>query len=704
MADYSVKLLSPKPGLQYLEENGEIYFDTDNQFSIRMTRVLEELTDINQITQQAALATSLPATPRNQALLAKFHANIENRELEGIPVEVRGGGRPIAVDRVTVLEWRDRENRIEVEFFGGGWISDLEKLRLRDLDLGAVDYTNPNVLLIWGDNYTPFPLPIADYGAWDTPNEVNRKDLRFWFNLRHLMDAAFCAIGWDFESSYYDSAAGARISGYLSGERWHTYDGKSHEFRVDLGLVTPRVFPFGNFQLIILDELSDPFDLYNSASRPGEYLWPPAGPSQENPVILRILFNNIEVELPAYGIGNKEHFFTVTVYRLRPPEVTYIFTRGAAGRPDQPTKLNLSYELEDPECRQGDSYGIFVAYQSLDGSQQTNFTLNQLDCTFSPDPKYLVPDDTIPIAQLLDEDLNGLDLFKAMVHLCAGKIETDHGLNKVKLFPPHDTELAGDFIEGFYQRTKQPIEITDLVEPNSRIITIEEEDRERFYLLKFKDSTDKYIETLGLENVYARRIDTGSGKAETKEIENPLFEPTKDRLTDVKETGGTAGLGIWVPVLWDNTDGNISSKLGFRVGYNYGTAVQLDTAGASTHGFTFEGANRTVTSYMSQDPVPALLGTGPKIPVVFARYQNDLYELFYKRELQERLSPMKFEFLVFLDLDDFEKFSFRRPIGFFYQETFLTYQTIALRDFPTGQSLAPPTPIEFRLIECNVGF
>ena len=62
--------------------DGVFVFDTDDDFDLRLTKNLEELTDIYKIKVDGILGFDLPATPKNNLVLRRYidpHGTISNK-------------------------------------------------------------------------------------------------------------------------------------------------------------------------------------------------------------------------------------------------------------------------------------------------------------------------------------------------------------------------------------------------------------------------------------------------------------------------------------------------------------------------------------------------------------------------------------------------------------------------------------------------
>jgi hypothetical protein len=299
-------------------------------------------------------------------------------------------------------------------------------------------------------------------------------------------------------------------------------------------------------------------------------------------------------------------------------------------------------------------------------------------------------------ANTLDGSINAAQIFKAMAHWMKGMPVTDYINRVVILYPPFETESNGEQVEGFFMRAGLVPNWTDKIQPKSRIAADNEEEQDRFIELKFADTKDEFIKvTTPNSEPFSRKIDLGAGKADTTTIENPLFEPTKELLTEPPEIGGLNGLTL--PAMWDNTDGNVSHSIGPRIFYHYGLQEQITETGAAKT-WSFESVIRNDMPYLAQVATASTVSGDPKVPIAFSDYREDGYRLFYQRWIMQRYHPMDLEFLVFLTYSEFLDFQFRDRVGFFYRDAYLLYQITSIRDFDIEAGGA--TPVEMKIISC----
>ncbi len=685
--------------------NQVVYLDTDEDFDMRLSKSLEQLTEANEIAQSAAATNSLPGTNRNYAIFESYEANVWKRRTGTMEVEVRSGDNILPINKLRVIGFQDRESSIEIELYGTGWVTDLEETPINSVDLGNFTYGLTQVVVdAWSDpNGIVYPA-LAHWGGWNTLGDVTRKDLRFVFNLYKLMDKLLCSKGWKFRSTYWESAIGSRVYGYLSDRRWYSYRNKHHQFRVDLFRSTPAVLT-GIGQTVLFQELSDPLNYYNNPLRPLEYLYSPFG----EPADLRVTINGLKLTLPPPpNPSDPAGTFVISVYRNRPPQFDFLWSAIYTGSQTQTVEVSLNYDFFLEDMQAGDSFGVVVSYGDIydrGSGDPYPYTLESIEeVVFSPDVFYYVNNDVIYLADLLTSQMNGYKLFKDMAKKMNGKIKTNYATREVWLNPPFDVTQDTVFMEGFFKRDSKVQDISSLIVPKSRVVKNRESERERYLELKFVDSTDAYIDSLELKREpHSRLVDFGKGRAATGKIEMELFEPTVEVKTTIAEVGDGIDVGAdtpYLPAIMDNLDGKISFDLGYRLFYCYGIVNQLDPNG-DPYQISFEGNTRLTFGYVSQVPIrPRSDGTGnPKtVPLAFAEWLDDLYRLFYQRWLNEQYAGLDFEYLLYLQYHHYDGFDFREPVGFFYRDAFLIYQMLTIRDFALQDNIS--TPVEFKLLEC----
>ena len=681
-------------------QDGNVYLDIEQeQFALRLTKALEALTDVTQLTQEAALAQSLPYTPVNLAATASYRAHTLEPAIDPIEIEVFWKGTRLTLDRMQVVKFDDRANNIEVELLGDSWINDMKRVVLAELDLGSYDYTLANVLATWADpTALAYPL-LAHFGGWLTAPQATRKDLRFIFNAYKLMQAAFCSVGWTFASPYYETI-GSQVALYLSPENWYTYGDKQTAKRVELNLAAPRAIS-GPAGPEIFDVVSDPSNIYNNVLlRPGEYFYPATTLEAQGDLQIFVSFKVVLQEATS-----TRGQFIFLIYRNRVTTagsnlefIAFEIIQGP-GQGEGSRTYEINFTAVDNNIGGSDSYGLFIGYSNED-SLFYDAEILEASVIFSPNPPHYVDDDNIPLARLIDTELNALDLFKDLAKMINGKIKTDPITRTVTLYPPFDTVQLDQDLTGFFMRDAAPIDLSNQVDQDSIIEERKGEQQPRYYNLSFADAQDSYItERSGQEQPYSRLVDIGRGKNETDDsFKLDLLQPTLEVKTDPSEIGDSITTDTpFLPALWDNVDGEPSKDIGPRVLYVYGRVEQVQDNG-TTYEVNFEGSVESSLGYASQSPTRPRATAQDNVRLIFKEDAEDLYRLFYQRYLQEFVSLFDIEVLVLLDQNKYLEIDFRKPVGLFYREAYYIYQVVNIRDFDLSEKIL--TPVKMRLLNC----
>lgn len=693
-----VKIQNPSPAA-VSQFGDQVFLDLPEGVAFRGTKAIQELTEIEEISQEAALAIDVPLTSKNRLILYEYTINSVYLG-ESIPVEVTDGDTILGFTSMSVKSVKSRVATIEL--YGSGWVDDLKKIKMNALDLGLYSWDIDTMKATWLNDTDPeVAVPVvAHYGLfYNVAAGLVKGDLRIWFNLNKLMKACFCAIGWEFKSPYYEGEVGRWLYSYLSGKYWHWYSTKNDIFKVIVDRSTITLD--GNPTVLIWDGvIQDPYSLYNNmgpSGRPDEYLYPPSG---ETPAYMRIIIEGLKVNLPKVPSGEPAAYFWILVYKNRPPAVTFLFYDYFAASANEDITKTLNYEVIDEDCRAGDSYNMFVGYGDIFNTGSgpgTNydFTILEAQCSFAPDPPRYANDDEIPVGELLDETLNPYELLKGMVHLCNGKILTDFAGKTVTLYPPYDARQRGERIEGFFIRNQGGDELAP-IQRDSMEMTVLAREKQKNLLLAFADPTDVYTkEKFPNTPAYSRLIVFDQGVNTTEEKKNPVFEPLLEKFVTDDEIGHG---GFVMPVLWDAGEGIRSKEPGRRVGVLYPKSPQVYEEIELI--IYVDDEEIKFPAPLSQVPTFAIDSSIEMVQIAFAEFQNDLYRLFWSRWLKETRGN-EYEFLVYLSAKNYAEYNFRKPFWIRYEEAVILLQLTAIKDYEIGG--ASSTPARFVRINQNNG-
>lgn len=654
----TVRYLNPPPWIIRLfgDETGRVFLDLSEDFEAELTKAIDDVSDFDSVSQEAALPGGIPSTPRNKAIADQFRGEAFERNQQSIKIEVRVNGERIPLTAAVITAERSQDNEFEIDMFAADWIDDLKSVRLNELSIGSYAWTFEQIVQSWeGDRREIVKPTPAFYGAWTNEGQVSPEDLRIWFNLGELLRRTFLSIGWSLNCPHLFDADGRHIYGYLSGSDWFSYSTKRTPYFVELEI--PEQSKGSDlFTAIQFNEVIDTFDQFNRLDgiliAPDEFQYLEV--LDREPGRLSVELIDVEVEIP--GPVNGELSSVTFVVVKDNDEV--LFQRDYLGSPNGPSTIRVSEVIVDDNASRLDRY-YFGIQSFTPGGPNANVELKGGRVYFRPDPPSYNLGDSIPLAELIDEELTGMDLLSAVAHLMNGKVTTDPGSKTVSLRPAYGyfSDEAGINVEGFFLPGAAAVDLREQTSGDQISWETEEAERDRFLRLGFQDPSDEYVDQIDGGDRYEREIDRGSGVAETTEIENPLFGPTYGRRIEGEAIGGN---GAFLPVLQDNDDGSFSTDVGYRVGVWYGEVPQ--TVGPDPSSFVFNEATRTSIPFMSQTGPGSLPFGISRIPLVFKGYTNDLWERHYRREVQIDDSPVTYEIQASGGGDTYLSVDFRSPI------------------------------------------
>ena len=193
---------------------GGVYLDTDTDFQFRLSRALEELTDLSKIKTDGALGFSLPSTPINDLILRRFILpSVADSYSQEINVFVFVGSRTLPMEQLFVLGYKGGQYECEIRMGEDHWVVGAKDLKLYDIDLGeefVYDYQNMipyNNLGAYTDGTQGLRFPAAFYGKWagyQNKFTVDTLSFRPFYALLWVLRKGFCKIGWSFRSPVFD--------------------------------------------------------------------------------------------------------------------------------------------------------------------------------------------------------------------------------------------------------------------------------------------------------------------------------------------------------------------------------------------------------------------------------------------------------------------------------------------------------------------
>lgn len=722
----------------------QVYLDTPADFSIRLTKDVEKLTDLNKIKVEGALRASIDFTDTNNAVLVEYLTPLTtDRRSKWIDVVIFVEGVPTSFTRLYVVAKNSDTRTWEVEAAlpEDHWIELSSNKFINDIDYGGCTLTNANVLTSWdyptyGGDFTPtqdgigwnpaYGLWPVDYGDWvdrTIPDQNTIKpvkmmaveDLRPHVNLMYLLKRGFCEIGWTLDGLLLETTWALSLWAYLLRDEYYTgkgYDGVQYgKYCRIIGRITDPADSYGITKI----NLAEPylyFTVLDYVGASGFELPFQGDPNKwlcgiRNPLPFRSKFKfSVKVRLlqDDVFIGSTIVFRVVELDpddNLNETFTGEILSDDAEITLDQtPNSVNFyafdfDIELEPGQKAAVDFDGAFIL------GVMAGFWFR---C--EPNNQAFTREDELDLRTCLSDDITVLDALKSFVHLTNGRIETDYGSKVISVHPERTADVYADRVPGFIREDLPAEDITPFVLPDSVKMRFVRPDIKRYTVLKFADSTDEYIDTLPLtDELHSRKILNGEDLVnETEEIENPIFEPTAEGQSDLLKQNEFAVINRpnapvpFLPRYWDNTDGNRSFSIGPRILFAFGLVKQVNPAPIGTtdiyaNFFFDEYASATEAfGYATQlrtwnlDPAPALDGS-----VVFGRTASDLFVNFYIGLTQDNRGGVEIDVLQKISMAQYQRYNFRSLFYFQHEGRHLRVPQTSIRDFTPNI----PTPVQY---------
>lgn len=707
--------------------------------SLRLSKSAEGLTDVNKIVTEGVLGFSAPSTPTNDAVFIESLTplTLDNRRTY-YTVSVSASGHNIRFDRLLVKGRKadTQEWDLELRRSADHWAELAQGIKLNDLNFGTYEVYQNQIEANWelpayeGDfrdpdnTQPPFYVPLLDFGGWcdETPlpqgaNEdvrvtsVALEDFRPLISLPYVLKAGFCAFGWNIDGVIFDSEWFKRLWAYALKPDYYEASNRG-------GRVTGRRY--------------DRFEWQGTASAfaPTPMRFSELGASLAN----YVLPSDIDLITPGWLLGVKNYPNVALRYKfimrgefsnLRPNPLQVSFVVMEVDPDDADNNLFTGEVLSDElvvDFAAGETKQVmFEAEVLLQRGQKAAIHSPIYPTTglwvegglyFSCEPasKCLMTFDQAPVKNMVRDDTNVLDWLKAAMHLIKGRVETDWETRTVTIHPERRANVFGDVVPGFFKEEDASVDISDKMVVGSIEAKPVRPTLKRYTQIGFADPEDAYILSLNLSDTdipHGRFLTNGMDLPDgVTKIQNPLFEPTfEGQPAKIASGAGSRHPRPYLPRLWDNTDGNRSFNIGYRIFFAFGKVRQRNPSPVNAtseltsfflnhepnplnDGLVTEFGYATQLATWGFESDPAIDGN-----VVFGTESEDLFTNFYLGITQEQRGGTRLDALVFFQMKDYVGYDFRRLFKFDYMGRPLQAAMTDIRDFSSCESL--PTPVSF---------
>lgn len=713
------------------DPDGKISFDVSPETKIALSKAIDDYSNPGILKQDAIKTIDLPFTKKNQAILGAFGnpTAFNFNHFQSFRVGIYWGNFTMQSLESRILKVTSKGWTISIRAEDFNWIGKLNDLKLQDVDLGSITFTqawlDDNHINRWtySDGDDGVFTPLVNYGKWRLKEEatdtnlVAPEDYRFWFSPLHLLRKAFCHIGWKFICPFLEGDFGRRWWTYILSPTWNELDIDPIQrgFRAQL---TSSQFPPSDsvFRKVEIDDdsTSPNFDT-NGHFNTSTFEYTGAG--------VMSFSLNIKVTNNITGNANTTRGFRVRIV-LEDAVGNKITLKDAGGRFTYANEFNINLETDDIYVYSNEKVYVDFA-QSAD-----NFLVEIFEATFSNKVKAATIQlgDTINLASLIHPDYTALQYLKGIAHIVNMKYETNTALKTVEFYPAQDATIYYDEeVEGYFRpTTKSHFDLTRKIQQNFEQITIKERTQKRLYTLAFKENTNDYnINQLNLDKPFlSKTVDFGEQFNEGEELNrNPFFVPTIN-INDTKITRTKQiSRAPYIPALWDgepedgeypdNTN-NIAPRICFALPYDYitklsdfsemfgqlgGDRVEFEKSdGVTQQEMSLFAQILPMYIFPEQNPYFSDNSVNEAIAYGTNQVRTDLqgtYDYFFKKAIKDYYYGFTIRLLVHLEINDIANFSFRDMLKIehhfkqFGTKTFYA-RAVDILDFVIGEYLTTP--------------
>jgi len=769
--------------LHMADKDGAFSLDLKESEVLALTRKIDEYTSVGKLKQDTFKEIQVPITKKNRLLFGSIGnpSALNQNNSKIFDIQIVCGDYTYPSQGLQIVGLSEDSASWECLLFGevAGWAAYIRELKLNTLDLGSeicddtfVRFTLPDQHLYTDTSYPVF-APACNYGkhfinhnliAYSANSQMVFNSYRYWFSPLALMRAVFCAAGYELIAPILETEEWRRTWIYILDPNFETINQQDIANRPFQGTRAGNTTlgansndGMVNFNPIVTDPGSH---IINGLWGVGQGYFYSGGVIGNFKTSGTIKFTN---PLPQILLPSAPEYLTVRVsicktdrYGWDTQEQAVLNSTVLAYQEFQHVNpigpgnfVDFNFDISTGNVKSYQHEGVFVrfevsAYLVESGTgivHDTAFARLNSDyltgSTFLLEPitQVIEKGDTLDFAAMIHNSYTGMDLVQGIAHFDNLKIETDVVGRKVYMFPEFEINMPISGMQEAYfkNNTNSPLEVTDKIQVRSLGQGYINTDLERNVYLKFKDSTDGYINGLNLEQeLHSKKIDLGAGYANgDNPIENPFFEPTEiveDGTLGVNNplfppTYEIKSVNI-IPFLWESgASANEQPALGYnfapRIGIAYeksfniqaistvggGTALDMFVyedslwAQANCFGQIYPITPRKIEFYTVAAPAVMV---EPRLQIVYGRGIDkiaiaDLWEMVYRKSVNQAYFNISIRLMADIDLTVFSALSFR-------QKWHLVYNSLAwgqidiycrlsyIQDYVIGGNMV--TPIE----------
>jgi hypothetical protein len=699
--------------------DGVFVFDTDDDFDLRLTKNLEELTDIYKIKVDGILGFDLPATPKNNLVLRRYidpHGTISNK----INVQVWvNDSKTLRFTDLYVIGYRNKSYQCEIRTGLEHWIIAAKDLKLNEIDLNngnKIAYTEAfinqqNALDEYTDGSIGIRFPLVNYGRFVSANTITAQDFRPFVSELWLLQRAFCQIGWKFRSTVLESDFGRRNIAYLLDKDYGFDENKLSLLRANIQRTTAQNGTTNN---------GDVVEYKNVIENAGGYwnTWNYTGAGIvdiEATLIVRAEKIPVTVNKKSFTLWLKLWMvtplgITVVIEEYKVDDEWYYWAHNVRWHYLKVTKTDVQIDAGST---------IYFTFHWSSEEDQDDYIIELYDrhifqsneevysyVTINPKKAFLQIGDEYYIEKLLRND-NFFDFLKGVVHKFNGKIYTDYVKNEVWLYPPYDTNVPDilnedELVKGYFNDIVNQ-DITNSIQCDSDEIQVIDTGKYRYERLKYKGLGDQAIkDKIGEKKAgdyLAYTVDYGNNyENEKKDNENPYFEATYFGNVDNITVNG-----IPIAMPWMITEKSDTPKESFDINprtlYWAGRQLHLhvvNNVGIGIANINIFGQLKTNIPTAWSDPTGTMifstllsnsLAYGERLD------KKDLFHMFWQRWLYEIKTSKELRPLIIMSNAGFFKYDFRDTFTFQILGRTVNARMLSLDDHSLCSGISTPAKL-----------
>jgi len=655
------------------DPDGFLFFDIDTSTDVSFFKNIEEINDLNQITEEAVLGFTLPRTNKNIRICESF--DLESVEDEPLPINVIASvnGQTLRQNRMLVLNVTDESETYEVEIErpSDHWISGIE-FRVCELEFAEYTFTGATVSTLnnafpYQDGDTGICFPIANYGTFlgrsNTPNIPGKpyflENYRPFISPLKVLQDGFCKLGWTFESPLLQTDYGRSLATYILSDDLTRATTVSNEVFASASkdnVFNPNV---GQENLLSDNIIWDNIPIGANTFISNQFFATPG-----------IFDVQVNFNVGAFG-GTGTVEFIIELFKSSGGSSSIVESKSITIPVVQAGPQNqISFVAEDVDLLNNELLFVRVSYRWNKPPTQAIVPTIFYNGNFLTRRKAGIPlqGDTVKFSDLINCEYLFIDYLKGISHIFNFKFITDWANRKVIALTTDKADVFGQTVNGYYLDT-----IKD-VEPlmKSRSILNKRNSNARYALLEYAPSTDPGVQRLTQPNddpIFSKRLDYGSDLPDrTTRITNPFFEVTRnDSTAEVT----FSGIPINMPYIWDNTDGKLSFKIAPRILYFIPQTQQYTGLVTGPTAVAFRGVGANVSSYpwafmvqpLSHFFIPPTLRIEEN--VIYGDVKNDMSR-FWVRDLFAKIVLKEATYQLLSTFTDYQLASFRNLYRIFY--------------------------------------